>query len=41
MQHDIDRFLEMISFRGLTDNTLASYKSYAKSYLSYIETHIP
>ena len=40
MQQYIDRFLEMISFRGLSDNTLASYKSYAKSYLSYVETHL-
>jgi len=30
----------MISFRGLTNNTLSSYKSYIKSYLTYVETHL-
>jgi site-specific recombinase XerD len=40
MQHYIEQLLEMVSFRGLTGNTLASYKSYIKSYLSYLETHL-
>jgi len=40
MQPYIEQFLEMISFRGLTANTLKSYKSYVKSYLSYVETYL-
>ena len=40
MEHYIELFLEMISFRGLTANTLKSYKSYIKSYLNYLETQL-
>jgi site-specific recombinase XerD len=40
MQHYIERFLEMIAVRGLTDNTLRSYKSYIKSYLTYVDTYL-
>jgi site-specific recombinase XerD len=40
MQQYVERLLEMASFRGLTDNTLASYKSYIKSYLAYLEAHL-
>jgi site-specific recombinase XerD len=40
MQQYIERFLEMIAIRGLTDNTLKSYKSYIKSYLAYVETYL-
>ena len=40
MQQYIDLFLEMIAIRGLTDNTLQSYKSYLKSYLNYVETYL-
>jgi len=40
MQHYIDIFLEMIAFRGLTYNTLKSYKSYVKSYLAYVEGYL-
>ena len=40
MQKYIERFLEMIAIRGLTDNTLKSYKSFVKSYLSYVETYL-
>jgi len=40
MQQYVDLFLEMVAFRGLTDNTLKSYKSYIKSYLAYVEAHL-
>jgi len=40
MEHYIELFLEMISFRGLTANTLKSYKSYIKSYLNYLEIQL-
>jgi site-specific recombinase XerD len=40
MQKYIDQFLEMIAIRGLSDNTLKSYKCYIKAYLSYIETFL-
>jgi site-specific recombinase XerD len=40
MQQYIESFLEMIAIRGLSDNTLKSYKSYVKSYLSYVETYL-
>jgi site-specific recombinase XerD len=40
MQQYIERFLEMIAIRGLTGNTLKSYKSYIKSYLSYVDTYL-
>jgi len=38
MQRYLDLFFEMISFRGLTQNTLKSYTSYLKSYLKYVES---
>ena len=38
MQKYLEQFLEMVAIRGLTDNTLRSYKSYIKSYLNYVET---
>ena len=37
MQKYIEQFLEMASIRGLTANTLISYKSCIKSYLTYFE----
>ena len=40
MQQYLNRFFEMIAIRGLTDNTLKSYKCYIKSYLSYVETYL-
>ena len=36
----LEQFAQMISFRGLTDNTLKSYTSYLKSYLSYLDDHL-
>jgi len=38
MKKYLDLFFEIISFRGLTNNTLKSYTSYLKSYLKYVET---
>ena len=40
MEQYFDRFIEIISFRGLAQNTLKSYTSYLKSYLEYVETFL-
>jgi len=38
MQNYIDQFLLMLSIRGLADNTLKSYMSYLRAFLSHVET---
>lgn len=40
MQKYKNEFQMMLEIRGLTDNTIKSYTSYLKAYLTYVETHL-
>jgi len=38
LQNYMDQLLEMLDIRGLSDNTVKSYRCYVKAYLSYVES---
>lgn len=37
MQKYLDKYIQMISLRGLTDHTIKSYSTYVKAYLHYLQ----